>query len=103
VLRSIRSLEILGFKVTFHPHLGFALPIKLRALILMTITGKNLSDSLEYHADVNIVIPHTKMSRVPCVVYRKDANIVVSRFVIARFYCSVMVGPRECHKASSCI
>jgi hypothetical protein len=68
----------------------------------MTTTRKNLSDSLGYHANPNIVIPRTKISASPAI-YRKDANIAVSRFVIARFYCSVMVGPGKCHKASSCI
>jgi hypothetical protein len=65
----------------------------------MTTTRKNLSDSLGYHANPNIVIPSYKNFRVPCVIYRKDANIVVSRFVIARFYCSVMVGLGTCHKS----
>ena len=44
----------------------------------------------------NIVLPRN----IPrsCVIYRKDANIAVSRFVIARFYCSVMVGPESATK-----
>jgi hypothetical protein len=85
VLRSVRTPEILGFKGIFHPQSGLWVTNLAWRPILMMIPQKSFRFAIisyypEYRYPKSIVT--TRISPV-------------SRFVIARLYCSVMVGARR--------